>query len=156
YPAPETFFYLGTEKTIQFFEEANRRIAKLPGVEASAATSLLPLSGSNNDSSFAIEGRENVAGGPTPDEEVRTITPDYFRVLQVAILEGRSFTDVDTAMSPLVVIVNQARARKYLLNGDALGKRIALDNARRNPKWRPIVGIVGDIRYRGLAVNAEP
>jgi putative ABC transport system permease protein len=156
YPAPETFFYLGTEKTIQFFEEANRKIAKLPGVEASAATSLLPLSGSNNDSSFAIEGRENVAGSPTPDEEIRTITPDYFRVLQVPILQGRSFTDADTAMSPLVVIVNQTLARKYFGNGDALGKRITLDNPRRNPKWATIVGIVGDIRHRGLAVDPEP
>ena len=156
YPAPETFFYLGTEKTIQFFEEANRRIAKLPGVEASAATSVLPLSGSNNDSSFTIEGRENASGSPTPDEEIRTITPDYFKVFQVPLLQGRSFTKADTAMSPLVVIVNQTLARKYFPKGDALGKRITLDNPRRNPKWATIVGIVGDIRHRGLAVDPEP
>jgi putative ABC transport system permease protein len=156
YPAPETFFYLVTEKTIQFFEEANRRIAKLPGVEASAATSVLPLSGSNNDSSFTIEGRENASGSPTPDEEIRTITPDYFKVFQVPLLQGRSFTKADTAMSPLVVIVNQTLARKYFPKGDALGKRITLDNPRRNPKWATIVGIVGDIRHRGLAVDPEP
>jgi putative ABC transport system permease protein len=156
YPPPETFFYLGTENTIRFFEEATRRVAKLPGVEASAATSLLPLSGSNNDSSFAIEGRENVTGSPMPDEEIRTITPDYFRVLQIHLLQGRCFTDADTAMSPLVVIVSQTLARKYFPNGDALGKRITLDDPRRNPKWATIVGIVGDIRHRGLAVDPEP
>jgi putative ABC transport system permease protein len=155
YPSPGTF-YLGTETTIQLFAEATRRIAKLPGVQATAATDILPLSGSNNDSSFAIEGRETNTGSPTPDEEIRTITPDYFRVLQTPLLRGRSFTDADTATSPLVVIVNQALVRKYFPNGDALGKRITLDDPRRNPKWATIVGIVSDLRHRGLDVDPEP
>jgi putative ABC transport system permease protein len=155
YPAPDTFFYLGTENTIGFFEEATRRVAKLPGVRASAATTALPLSGSNNDSSFAIEGREN-NGGPSPDEEIRIITPDYFRVLQTGLLQGRFFSDADTAMSPLVVIVNRALARKYFPNGDALGKRITFDDPRKNPNWATIVGIVGDIRHRALDIDPQP
>jgi putative ABC transport system permease protein len=155
YPAPDTFFYLGTETTIRFFAEANRRIAKLPGVQASAATTALPLSGSNNDSSFVIEGHET-SSGPGPDEEIRTITPDYFRVLQTPLLQGRFFNDADTATSPLVVIVNQALARKYFPNGNALGKRITLGDPRRNPKWITIVGIVGDIRHRGLDADLQP
>jgi putative ABC transport system permease protein len=155
YPSPGTF-YLGTETTIQFFAEATRRVAKLPGVQATAATNILPLSGSNNDSSFAIEGRETTNGSPTPDEEIRTVTPDYFRVLQTPLLRGRSFTYADTATSPLVVIVNQALVRKYFPNSDALGKRITLDDPRRNPKWATIVGIVTDIRHRGLDVDPEP
>jgi len=155
YPAPDTFFYLGTEKAIRFFEEATRRIAKLPGVQASAATTALPLSGSNNDSSFAIEGREN-NGGPSPDEEIRVVTPDYFRVLQTGLLQGRFFSDADTAMSPLVVVVNRVLARKYFPNGDALGKRITFDDPRRNPNWATIVGIVDDIRHRALDSDPQP
>ena len=155
YPAPGAF-YLGTETTINFFTEANRRIAKLPGVQASAATTALPLSGSNNDSSFKIEGRETNSGGVGPDEEIRTITPDYFRVLQTPLLQGRFFNDGDTATSPLVVIINHALARKYFPNGDALGKRITFDNPQRDPKWVTIVGIVDDIRHRGLDVDPQP
>jgi putative ABC transport system permease protein len=155
YPASNTFFYLGTEATIHFFAEVNRRIAQLPGVQASAATTALPLSGSNNDSSFAIEGRETDSG-PGPDEEIRTITPDYFRVLQTPLLKGRFFNDADRATSPPVVIVNRALARKYFPNGDALGKRITLEDPRRNPKWMTIVGIVDDIRHRGLDVDPQP
>jgi putative ABC transport system permease protein len=155
YPSPG-MAYLGTEKTINFFTEANRRIARLPGVEAGAATNVLPLSGTNTDSSFAIEGRETRASGPTPDEEIRIITPDYFRVLQTPLLQGRFFNDSDTADSPLVVIVNQALARKYFPSGKALGKRITLDDPRHNPKWITIVGIVGDIHHRGLDIDPQP
>lgn len=155
YPAPETFFYLGTEKTTQFFAEADRRVGRLPGVQATAATTALPLSGTNSDSSFNIEGRET-QDGVGPDEEIRTITPDYFRVLETPLLQGRFFNDADTSDSPKVVIINRALARKYFPNGDALGKRITFDNLRRNPKWVTIVGIVGDIRHRGLDVDPQP
>jgi putative ABC transport system permease protein len=54
------------------------------------------------------------------------------------------------------VIVNQALVRKYFPNSDALGKRITLDDPRRNPKWATIVGIVSDLRHRGLDVDPEP
>jgi putative ABC transport system permease protein len=155
YPSPG-MAYLGTEKTINFFTEANRRIARLPGVEASAAATVLPLSGTNTDSSFEIEGRETRGGGPGPDEEIRVITPDYFRVLQTPLLQGRFFNDADTADSPLVVIVNRALARKYFPKGDALGKRITLDDPSHNPRWITIVGIVHDIRHRGLDVDPQP
>ncbi len=155
YPSPGAS-YLGTGTTISFFTEANRRIAKLPGVEASAATNVLPMSGTNTDSSFEIEGRITSGGGPGPDEEIRTITPDYFRVLQTPLLQGRFFNDADTAGSPPVVIVNRALARKYFPNGNALGKHITLDDPRHNPRWITIVGIVGDIRHRGLDVDPQP
>jgi putative ABC transport system permease protein len=155
YPSPGMGF-LGTEKTIHFFTEANRRIARLPGVEASAATNVLPLSGTNTDSSFEIEGRKNSDDSIGPDEEIRVITPDYFRVLQTPLLQGRFFNDADTARSPLVVIVNRALVRKYFPKGDALGKRITLDNPRHNPRWITIVGIVHDIRHRGLDVDPQP
>lgn len=155
YPSPGAF-YFGTETTINFFAEANRRIAKLPGVQASAATDILPLSGSNNDSSFEIEGRVSSNGSPTPDEEIRTITPDYFRVLQTPLLQGRFFNDADTASAPAVVIINQAFVRKYFPKGDALGKRITIDDPRQNPKWITIVGIVNNIRHRSLDVDPQP
>jgi putative ABC transport system permease protein len=156
YPPPETYFYLGTEKTVEFFAEAVRRVAKLPGVEVCAATDVLPLSGSNGDSSFEIEGRETPGGGAGPDEELRTITPDYFRVIRTPLFEGRFFNDGDTTDSMPVAIINRALAKKYFPNGDALNKRITMDNPRKNPKWVRIVGIVNDIRHRGLDVEPQP
>jgi putative ABC transport system permease protein len=155
YSAPETFFYLGTETTTRFVAEANRRIARLPGVQSTAATDVLPLSGTNTDSSFMIEGRESQAG-PGADEEIRTVTPDYFRVLQTPLLQGRFFNDADTSDSTPVVIVNRTFARKFFSDGDALGKRITFDDPKHNPKWATIVGIVEDIRHRSLDVDPQP
>ncbi len=137
-----------------FYEEALRRIKNIPGVQHVAFTVMLPLSGSNTDSSFIIEGQDPKATGAYPDEEIRDITPDYFRVLQTPLLKGRFFTETDTAASPPVVIVNQAFARKYFGNGEALGKRISRDDT--NPTWTTIVGVVADIKHRSLDAGAQP
>jgi putative ABC transport system permease protein len=155
YPSPGPA-YLGGTSTINFFQEAHRRIAELPGVEAIGCTTALPLSGSNSDSSFAIEGANLQPGEPGPDEEIRAITPEYFRVLQTPLLEGRFFNDTDTADSPRVVIINEALARKYFPKGDALHKRITVDDPRKDPNWITIVGIVGSIRHRGLDLDPQP
>ncbi len=154
YPSPGPA-YLGTETASRFFAEANRRISALPGVEASGGTTALPLSGSNSDSSFTIEGRENERG-PGPDEEIRAITPDYFRVLQTSLLQGRFFNDGDTADSPKVVIINRALAQKYFPKGDALGKRITFGDPRHHPAWVTIVGIVESIRHHSLDADPQP
>jgi predicted permease len=139
---------------INFYNEAERRIKNIPGVQHAAFTVVLPLSGSNTDSSFIIEGQDPKMTGAYPDEEIRDITPDYFRVLETPLLKGRFFTEADTADSPLVVIVNQAFVKKYFRDGEALGKRISRDDT--NPKWATIVGVVADIKHRGLDMEAQP
>jgi putative ABC transport system permease protein len=149
--------YLGGDSTISFFAEALRRIRQLPGVEASAGTTILPLSGTNGDSSFAIEGADLTGKGPGPDEELRAITPDYFRVLQTPLVHGRFFNESDTAMSPAVAIINEALARKYWSNQDAVGKRITFSDPRKpDVKWITIVGVVGNVRHRGLEIDPQP
>jgi putative ABC transport system permease protein len=139
---------------INFYKEAERRITNIPGVHSAAFTVMLPLSGSNTDSSFIIEGQDPKATGAYPDEEIRDVTPGYFRVLETPLLKGRFFTEADTADSPPVVIVNQAFVRKYFRDGDALGKRLSRDD--ENPKWTAIVGVVADIKHRSLDSEAQP
>ena len=142
---------------INFWNEVLRRVRHLPGVEAAGCTVVLPLSGSNTDSSFSIEGRTFRPGEPGPDEEIRIITPDYFRVLKTPLLTGRFFTESDNAQAPGVVIINDALAKKYWPNQDALGKRITFSDPRKpDVKWLTIVGIVHSIRHRGLDVDPAP
>jgi predicted permease len=155
YPAGSVS-YFGGAGTVNFFKEAIRKVSTLPGVQAVAAASILPLSGTNNDSSFEIERAAMHGGGPGPDEEIRVVTPEYFRVLQLPLLQGRLFNDGDSPESAPVVIVNQALAHKYFPNGEGLGKRITFDDPRHNPKWVTIVGIVGDLRHRSLDTDPQP
>jgi putative ABC transport system permease protein len=141
---------------VRFNNEAQRRIAALPGVQAAGFSTILPLAGTNSDWSFAIEGRPSDRNSPSPDEEKRQVSSDYFRALETPLVRGRLFTDADNADAPLVMIVNQAFAKKFWPNQDALGKRIAFDGTSGNPKWITIVGVVGDIRHFGLDIDAKP
>ena len=90
------------------------------------------------------------------DEEIRVITPDYLRVLQTPLLAGVSSPKSDNSDAPGVVIINQALAKKYWPNEEALGKRITFAIEQPDPKWLTIVGIVRNIRHRGLDVDPAP
>ena len=142
---------------IDFHAEMIRRVQALPGVEAAGLTSILPLSGSNSDSSFAIEGRNSFQEKVYPDEEIRVVTEDYFKVLKVPLVQGRFFDQRDQADAPQVAIINQAFARKWFPNQDAVGKKITFSDTRKpDPKWITIAGMVGDMRHRGLDAEAKP
>lgn len=140
----------------RFFTEAQRRIAALPGVKAAGFSTILPLAGTNSDSSFAIEGRPSNDKNPSPDEEIRQVSPDYFRALETPLIKGRFFTDADNAEAPLVVIVNQVFAKKFWPGEEAIGKRIATGGTREKPDWMTIVGVVGDMRHFGLDIEPKP
>jgi putative ABC transport system permease protein len=140
-----------------FYAEFARRIMALPGVEAAGFTTILPLSGDNSDSSFAIEGRDPLRSKASPDEEIRAVSPDYLKTLKVPLIRGRFFDDRDNADAPATAIVNDALARRWFPNEDAVGKRITFSDTRKpDIKWITIVGIVGDIRHRGLDVEPKP
>jgi predicted permease len=150
--------YARGKPVADFYVEFLRRVEGLPGVEAAGLTTILPLSGDNSDSSFAIEGRDPMASGSTyPDEEIRAVSPDYLKALKVPLIRGRFFDQRDVADAPLVTIVNDALARKWFPGEDAVGKRITFSDTRKpDVKWITIVGIVGDIRHRGLDVEPKP
>lgn len=140
-----------------FYAETIRRVEALPGVEAVALASILPLSGNNSDSSFAIEGRDPTQEKVYPDEEIRSVSSNYFKVLKVPLLQGRFFDERDNADAPRVAIINQAFAKKWFPNQEPVGKKITFDDPRKpDPKWVTIVGLVGDMRHRGLDVEAKP
>ncbi len=140
---------------IDFYGEMTRRLSALPGVEAAAFASILPLSGSSSDNSFDIEGRHYGPSEPHPDEQIRSVTPDYFKAMQIPLSKGRFFDQSDTAEAPGVVIINQALARKYWPNEEPLGKRMTIEDPK-DEKWMTVVGVVGDVRHRALDEPPQP
>jgi predicted permease len=90
------------------------------------------------------------------------ISADYFRATGTSLISGRFFDQHDNATSPLVVIINQAMARRYWPNQDPLGKRINVSYTgagRRSDgqiRWREIVGVVENVKQHGLDENADP
>jgi putative ABC transport system permease protein len=102
---------------------------------------------------FVIEGRAASQGQQATLRTV-TVTPDFFHTLKIPLLEGRVFTERDTAASPPVVVINQALARRFFPGESPLGKRVRMGDSL--PVWREIVGVVADLRQRNLDEDSAP
>jgi putative ABC transport system permease protein len=94
------------------------------------------------------------------DGEIRMyrhrVTPGFFSTLGIPLIRGRDFTEGDHAEAPGVVIISEAMARRYWPNEDPIGKRLR-ESGSGNP-WFSIVGVAGEVKYRGLPQNpnADP
>ena len=118
--------YDSTAKGANTTRQVVDHIEALPGVLAAAATVALPAEG-GIDLPFTIEGVPPAKGDLyNGDHQWRFISPHYFSALRVPLLKGRVFDQRDTGNSALVVIVNEAFARKYWPKGDPIGQRITI------------------------------
>jgi len=138
-------------KSQTFFQQLLDQLEARPEVESVGAINLLPFGGGGGDRSFSIQDQPTASGHARPDEQVRFVTPGYFRAMSIPLLTGRDFTRRDLPDTPQVAIVNSAFARKFWPNDNALGKRISFQN--NNPKWYEIVGVVGNVKHRGLDIQ---
>ena len=133
-----------------FIQQVLERARALPGVEAAAAASNVPLSGSNESTwSIQIEGQPPLPIAQQPDVPTNVITPGFTAALRIPLLRGRDFINADSADRPRVIIVNESMARHFWPNQDALGKRLFVSWTEPE-KPREVVGIVGDTKDRGL------
>jgi predicted permease len=125
------------------------RMAAVPGVEAAAASTTLPLATWPMDNLVRIDGeRDGPPAGRNADFEY--CTPEWFRVMGIPLLRGRGFDERDTAASARVAVVNDTFARTYL-GGDALGRRFT----EGTETWE-VVGVVGDVHARSLDRDVRP
>lgn len=148
YPADFSVFPEWPER-IGLMAELLRRGGEVPGVEAVALAANHPLDAGFTNS-FRIEGRP-----PDPDRgemTTRMVTPDYFAVTGLRLLDGRLFRESEGAGDPGTVLINRTAARRHFPEGDALGSRIAF----WGPVFREIVGIVEDEHVHGLRATPPP
>jgi putative ABC transport system permease protein len=127
----------------QFWERLIEKARAIPGVMAVGLTSNLPFSGDVSSGSYAIVGHTLSAGEAPPHGRQEVVGGDYFRALQIPLIEGRPFNDGDTAGSPPVVVVDELLARRYFSGRSAIGQQIQRGGPT-SPKFT-IVGVVGTI-----------
>lgn len=132
---------------IAWYAALPERLANLPGVVAASAVSTLPVSLGDGKGDLTIEGRP-FALGEAPGLSYRRALPNYFRTVGIPLIQGREFDSRDTG-GTMVVIINESLAKRFWPGGDALGKRIKIGVAEREP-WLTIVGVVGDVHNEAL------
>jgi putative ABC transport system permease protein len=139
------------DRTAEFYQELQGRVRGLPGVQAVAIVNQLPMSDVTANASFEVEGRP--PRGDINVADMQIISPDYFRVMGISLLEGRYLNNGDLQPSPRSIIVNQALARRVWPGTDPIGKRIRL---RQDAQWVSVVGVVPDIKNHGPNAATKP
>ena len=146
--------YKTPEQRVAAFQQLIAQMKSIPGVRDASVTSNVPLTDFDVELSFQVEGRAPYKPGAEAVADYTVVGADYFRTMNIALLRGRVFTDQDTATSPQAMVVSNAFVKRYFPNEEPIGRRIVFDGKEEKP--REIVGVVGDVRRKGLDVNAQP
>ena len=143
------------EQYIAFYKRVAERIGAIPGVDTVGAINTLPLA-KGPTTAIRIEGRPLLPADQWPGVNYRNVAADYFRALNIPVVEGRTFEERDQASSPLVAVINQATAERDFAGENPVGKRINTGGVDRNnqPVWFEIIGVVANVR--SLELNTEP
>jgi predicted permease len=131
----------------RFFDRVRERVRALPGVEAVGAIDSLPLTGGSTQP-VAIEGEAARLMAHQSEVAVRRMTPGYLQTAGTRLIAGRDFAEADTADRAPVVLVSESMARQFWPNQNPIGKRLTLTFTPG--VIREVVGVVGDVKLRGL------
>jgi putative ABC transport system permease protein len=155
-----TLFLSGTREEsdayeIGFFSELVERLDRQPGVRAAGAVTTLPMNpiGIDYDLPFSPDGVEPPPAAERREVDLRVVAGDYFSALGVPVVRGRAFDATDWEDGARVVIVNRTLAERYFPDRDAVGRRVWVGGSIGQAT---IVGVVGDVRHRGLAALPSP
>ncbi len=144
------------EQVLTRVEAMESRLAGHPAVQAVGATSVMPLSGSELDLSFGIEGRMPERGHELGADH-RTVTPGYFQTMGIPVLAGRAFSPSDRAGTQPVALISQRFAELHFPGEEPLGKRMKIGGVHDPERpWLTVVGVVGSVRDDALAISPEP
>lgn len=141
--------YKGDAAVVNFDRQLLSRTQALPGVQAASISWRPPLDPSNQGMTGQVLVDGQVQSESTPGIVVNyeITSMDYFRVLGVPVMAGRSFTSADTPQSQPVVMVNETMARHFWPSQNPIGHRLKSVNSKQ---WLTVVGVVGDVRQFGL------
>jgi putative ABC transport system permease protein len=150
-----TTLNLMNERRLAFSNELLRQVRTIPGVDSAALAEIVPLSG-NSTNHDILMGASGGQVGENPYAAFNRVSPRYFETLQTPILAGRDIDEHDVAGAPLVVIVNEAFARKFTNGANPVGMVFRVGRMRQIYGPYQIIGLVRDTKYGGLREDPLP
>ncbi len=146
-----TVKYAKAEQQTAFFDELLRKVNAVPGVRSASISAALPLT-PKRITPILPEGQPEVPIAERPFIIIEAIGSQWFQTMRVPLKMGRAFSDADNAQAPRVVVVNEALARRFWPNQNAIGKHIIVGRQTA----AEVVGVAGDVKNTGLAVESAP
>jgi len=149
--------YGDATKLNAFYARLLEQSAALPGVKSVGIGMSLPPNVLSITDNYLVEGQAPKAGTSESAVPLLFVDAGYFTTLGMPLLHGRMFASSDGPDAPLVAIVNAAFVARHFPGQDPIGKRLKIGGPERpENKWLEIVGVVGDVRYRGADTTAAP
>jgi putative ABC transport system permease protein len=145
--------YMQANQQIGFNDQLRERVQALPGVTGAGTVNILPLN-AGNTTRFYVDGDPVPEPGNEIESNIRTVSDDYFKTLEVPLLSGRAFDARDNSDVPNVVIINKTIADRIFGGRDPIGKRLRYAGIQVDPIT--VVGVVGDVKITGLDEAVKP
>jgi predicted permease len=148
--------YSVEEKRADFLLEVSRRVSALSGVDQASISGndTLPMNSGRNYSPFSIQGRPTESER-NPVADIAVVDTQYFHTMEVPLITGRNFTDLDTYKTKPVAVIDQTLARRYWPNENPLGQELKFSFGR-GLQGLTIVGVAGDIKSDGFESPSVP
>lgn len=139
---------------LAFVERLLTELRAQPGVSAVGLSTNLPMTGDTNNNATAIEGIEIKPGDTIRAHYTSGAVGDYWRVMNIPLVEGRLLEDADNRREQRVCVVDEDFARRYWPGRSALGHRLANGPTFEEKEAFTIVGVVGSVKQTNLAETA--
>ena len=144
--------YSTPEQRAGFYQQLLSRVEALPDVTEAGAINHLPMGGSSNARELVSAGRTEFVKGRQPPVDYRIVTPGYFDAVGTQILRGRNFTGLESADGPRVVLIDEAFARRFFPNEEAVGQQVKMYDG----KPIEIIGVTKNVMSDDFDNLAEP
>jgi putative ABC transport system permease protein len=152
--APSSHRYPDSTDVQAFWRRAVRAALETPGVVAAGLATSAPPDNQGDVNNFNLLAHPVPQGGAEPTSPWSMVTPGYFAALAIPLIEGRTFSEADSSNAPPVAIVSRSWARRYFPGENAIGQQLIEGGCSECPPTT-IVGIVGDVKYQGLAGDGD-
>jgi putative ABC transport system permease protein len=151
------FQYSTPQQWTAFSNELLARLHAQPGLRDTALAAPLPMDRQGEANfEFNIVGNPPLPPGKSTTADYATVSPDYFRVMRIPLLQGRFFSEQDSPSNPNAAIISETLARRYFPNQDPIGRQMRFGFPPDSNVSRDIVGVVGDVRDVALSRKPGP
>ena len=138
----------------KFYRDLEDQARTIPGVEHVSLAETIPMGYANEADVVYVEGKTSQSKQSAPVIFRNSVSKDYFATMRIPLVRGRVFNDLDTAKSPRVAIVNEAMAKRFWPNEEAVGKTFRMRDPA-NPLVE-VVGVAKQGKYTGVTDNGLP